>query len=215
MRNTSVSSLMLVFLSLAASACATGKFHQVNLASEAIKTFEAESKGRTVYVVPNKQMKDTVLELQIRSKIEDFLLRNGYTLAGSGQAEVYMLATFGAGDRVVAAEASVFKPAESTVIRDAQGNAVRRVVTPDRMESRRIAAVENSVWLQLLSSDAQYYRKTGMVRNLWRAEAATKGKPETLPDAVRYLMVPALKYFGKGTVASVTIDVREKETAWE
>lgn len=213
MRRSSVVSVVL--FSIAATACATGTFHQVNLASEAIKTFESESKGQTVYVVPNKQMKDTILEMRVRSKIEEFLLRNGYTLAGSGQADVYMLATFGSGDRIVAAEASVFKPAEATVIRDAQGNAIRRVVTPDRMESRRIAAVENSVWLQILSSDARYYRKTGMVRNLWRAEAATKGKPGALTDAMRYLMVPALKYFGKGTTSLVTMDIRQKETAWE
>ena len=215
MQSRFVTSVVLLSLAFVTPGCATGKFHQVNVASEAIKTFETESKGRTIYVVPNKQMKDTVLELQIRSKIEDFLLKNGYTLAGPKEAEMYMLATFGTGDRVVAAEASVFKPAEVGVVRDAQGNPIRRVFAPDRMESRRIATVENNVWLQLLSSDAVYYRKTGMVRNLWRAEAATKGKPESLPDAIRYLMAPTLKYFGKGTTTLVTLDVREKEAAWK
>jgi hypothetical protein len=215
MQARSVISVLLLSLSFATTGCAAGKFHQVNVASEAIKSFETESKGRTVYVVPNKQMKDSVLELQIRSRLEDFLLKNGYTLAGAKEAEVYMLATFGTGARVVAAEASVFKAAEAGVIRDVDGNPLRRVYRPDRMESRRIAAVENNVWLQLLSSDALYYRKTGMVRNLWRAEAATKAKPETLADAMRYLMVPTLKYFGKGTISLVTLDVREKETAWD
>lgn len=38
-----------------------------------------------------------------------------------------------------------------------------------------------------------------------------QGKPESLPVAAGYLMVPALKYLGKGTGQTILLDVREKD----
>lgn len=49
------------------------------------------------------------------------------------------------------------------------------------MESRRIAAIENNVWLQVLSSDEQYYRKTGMVRNLGGRKRPPRESQKRLP----------------------------------
>lgn len=206
--------LPLLVAIVAAQGCATGAFQQVHFAGEATRIPDTTTAGQTVYVVPNAQMKDTVLDARIRAKLEAFLLDRGYVISSPEKAELYVLATFGTGKRLVASQTSVFKPAEVTIVRDRQGNPLRRNFTPDRMESRRVPTFENSIWLQVLSSDANYFRETGMVRNLWRGEAAMKGDSTAVQSFVPYLLVPALRYFGKATTAVVTMDVKEKDIAW-
>ena len=199
---------------IAAQGCATGTFRQVSFAAESARIPEAEAKVQTVYVVPNDKMKDTILDMRIRVKLEAYLLDHGYVISTPEKADRYVLATFGTGKRLVASQASVFRPAEVRVVRDQQGNAVRRNFVPDRMESRRVPTYENSIWLQVLSSDANYFRETGMVKNLWRGEAAMKGDTSSVPAAMPYLLVPALKFFGKATRTVVTMDVKAKDMAW-
>lgn len=203
-----------VLAALSSYGCATGHFGQVSFAGEGSSPPGKATQSQTVHVVRNAQMTDTVLETRIRRKVETFLLSSGHVLAGPDVADVYVLATFGTGRRLVVTEASVFRPEEVAIVRDRQGNAVRRQFTPARMESRRVPTYENSVWLQLLSSDARYFRETGMVRNFWRGEAAMKGTPESIHRAAPYLIVPALRYFGQGTRAVITMDVRAKDAAW-
>lgn len=211
----SVKSPCLFLLAASAlTACATAHFNQVAFAGEGSAASAKPPTGQTVHVVSNSQMADTVLEARIRAALEIFLLQRGYVLAAPEEAEVYVLATFGSGKRLAASEVSIFKEAEATIVRDRQGNPVRRQYTPGRMESLRVPTYENSVWLQVLSSDARYFRATGMVRNFWRGEAAMKGKPESLSHAAPYLLVPSLKFFGRGTRTVVTMDVREKDLSW-
>ena len=206
-------SVTIVALSVAVSGCASAGFRQVAFASDV--SSEALSPHPTVHVVKNVQMTDSVLETRIRGKLEDFLLSKGYVITSPDTAELYVLATFGAGERMVASTAQIFRPAEEKVERNREGNVVRRTRSPDRMEYVRLPQIENSVWLQVLYSDAKYYRETGMIRNLWRGEAAMKGAPATLSANAAYLLVPALRYFGKATDDVLTVDVRNSEAAWK
>src|SRR5687768_610847 len=182
---------------VASTACAPATFRQVSFAGEAAPI--VDSTGRTVHVVRNTQVTDTLLEQRIRAKLETFLLARGFTITSAERAQLYVLATFGSGPRVVGSTAPVFKPAEVTVLRSPTGQIVGRAYTPDRIEYLRVPSLENSVWLMLLSSDAEYFRETGRVKNLWRGEAAMRGNPESMGENVPYLIVPALRYFGKGT----------------
>lgn len=207
------SGLPTVLLALANYGCAAG-FHQVSFAGETSTAGSAPPAGRTVHVVRNSEMRDTVIESRIRYRLEAFLLEKGYVIAPADTAEIYVLATFGAGERMIASTAAVFRPAEVKVERNLEGQVIRRTYAPDRMEYLRLPLLKNSLWLQVLSSDAAYYRRTGQVKNLWRGEAVMSGMPEKLPSLAAYLLVPALKYFGKSTRDVVTIDVRAGDVAW-
>ena len=205
--------LTVSLLALVVGGCATGRFRQVSYAGEAAQL--AEDPARiTVHVVKNTEMKDTVLEARIRAHLEDFLLRRGFIVSPPDTAQLYVLATFGSGPRIVGSTAAVFRPANVRDRRSPSGTVVGRTYTPDMMEYRRVPALETSVWLMVLYSDAHFFRQTGQVRNLWRGEAAMRGQPEAMADAVPYLIVPALKYFGKGTHQTLLMDVREKDRAW-
>lgn len=197
-----------------ASGCASAGFHQVSFAGETSTAGSAPPTGKTVHVVRNVSMKDTILEARIRYKLQEFLLERGYTLAAADTADLYVLATFGAGERMVASTAPVFREAEVKVDRNREGAAVRRTYAPDRMEYLRIPLLKNSVWLQVLSSDGRYFRATGQIRNLWRGESAMLARSETLTDNARFLLVPSLRYFGRSTPDIVTVDVREHDAAW-
>ena len=194
----------------AASACAPASFRQVSFAGEVAPALDS-SGPKTVHVVRNTQVTDTVLEARIRNKLETFLLERGFTITTPDRAQLYVLATFGTGPRIVGSTAAVFKPAEVTVVRSPTGQIVGRNYIPDRMEYLRVPSLENSVWLMVLSSDAVYFRETGQVRNLWRGEAAMRGQPESMGDNVPYLIVPALRYFGKGTRQTILMDVRQRD----
>lgn len=206
--------LTVSLLALAVGGCATGRFRQVSYAGEASQLAEDSSRV-TVHVVRNTEMKDTVLEARIRAHLEDFLLKRGFIVSPADTAQLYVLATYGSGQRIVGTTAAVFRPADTRVQRSPSGQVVGRTYNPDRMEYRRVPLLENSVWLMVLSSDARFFRQTGRVRNLWRGEAAMRGTPEAMADAVPYLIVPTLKYFGKGTFQTLLMDVREKDRAWQ
>jgi hypothetical protein len=115
---------------------------------------------------------------------------------------------------MIASTAALFRPAEVKTERNLDGQVVRRTYAPDRMEYLRLPLLKNSLWLQVLSSDASHYRRTGQVKNLWRGEAVMSGMPDKLPSLAAYLLVPALRYFGKGTSDVVTVDVRDGDVAW-
>ena len=208
-------SISLAVMGFAASACVKAGFHPVSFAGETSTAGSAPPNGQSVNVVRNVAMKDTVLEARIRYRLEEFLLTRGYTLAASDKADIYVLATFGAGERMVAATAPVFRGAEVKVDRDPYGRVIRRNVSPDRMEYLRIPLLKNSVWLQVLSSDARFFRETGQIKNLWRGESAVVAPAEALEASAPFLLVPALRYFGKSTPDIVTVDVFARDAAWK
>lgn len=207
-------SISLVLL-VTASGCASAGFHPVSFAGETSTAGSAPPNGQSVHVVRNVAMKDTLTEAKIRYKLEEFLVTRGYTLAAADKADIYVLATFGAGERMVAATAPVFRGAEVKVDRDRDGRVIRRSVAPDRMEYLRVPLIKHSVWLQVLSSDGRYYRETGQIKNLWRGESAIVAPPGALENSAPYLLVPALKYFGKSTPDIVTVDVFSRDAAWK
>src|SRR5512138_2515142 len=174
-------------LALVASACASMNFRQVSFVSDAAENDATPPPARTVHVVRNREMKDTALEMRIRYKLEEFLLDKGYTIASPDTAEIYVLATFGTGERMVAGIAPVYRGPQVREERNSQGQVTRRTYVPEGMDYLRVPLVKNSVWLQVLSSDAKYYRTTGKVRNLWRGEAAMIGRPEILDQYAGYL----------------------------
>ncbi|HEX6575573.1 MAG TPA: hypothetical protein VF042_11435 [Gemmatimonadaceae bacterium] len=195
-------------------ACAPGGFRQVSFAGETSTAGAEPANGKSVHVVRNTSMQDTVTESLIRYKLQEFLLSRGYRIAPADTADLYVLATFGAGERMFASTAPVFREAEVKTETNAQGAVVRRTFLPNRMEYLRVPLLKNSVWLQILSSDARHYRSTGQVRNLWRGEAAILGAPETLTERMPYLVVATLKYFGKSTPDIVTVDLGKKDGEW-
>ncbi len=206
-----ITSLFASLVGIGATGCAVGAFRQVSFAGEVSPA--VDTARQTVHVVRNGEMKDTVLEGRIRIHLEEFLLRQGYILASPDTADVYVLATFGWGPRIVGSTASVFRPESIGVVRSPTGDVVARRFNPGRMEELRVPSLEKSVWLMVLSSDARHYRATGVIRNLWRGEAAMRGTPESMSASAPYLIVPALRYFGKGTIQTLLLDVREKDLA--
>jgi len=195
-------------------ACASAGFHPVSFAGETSTAGSAPANGQTVHVVRNVAMKDTLLEAKIRYRLQEFLLTKGYTLAAADTADIYVLATFGAGERMVASTAPVFRDAAVQEDRNREGIVTRKLYIPARMEYLRLPLMKNSVWLQVLSSDARYFRSTGQVKNLWRGESAMPARSETLEENARFLLVPSLKYFGRSTPDIIQVDVHNRDAAW-
>lgn len=206
-----------VFLVIAASGisgCASAGFRQVAFAGETSTAGSAPANGRSVHVVRNVQMSDTILETRIRYRVEQFLLEKGFIIAPPDTSDLYVLATFGAGERMVASMAPIHRDAEERVTRDAEGHVIGRTVLPERTEYVHVPLLKNSVWLQLLASDARYFRQTGRVKNIWRGEASMIGRPESLDTSTPFLLFATLRYFGRGTDDVVNVDVYNRNAVW-
>jgi len=210
--SVSISGLL---FAIALTGCASSGFRQVSFAGETSLAGAAPPNGQSVHVVRNVAMKDTILEARIRYRLEEFLLQRGYVISPAETADLYVLATFGAGERMVAGIAPVFRDPEVREDKNREGAVTRRHWVPGRVEYLRVPLVKNSLWLQVLSSDARYYRSTGQVRNLWRGESAVVGRSEAMPDVLPFLIVPTFRYFGKSTPDIVTVDVRKNDAAWK
>jgi hypothetical protein len=189
--------------------CAHANFRQVSIsAGEDMGTLPLTA--HTFFVVPNVQMTDTALEARVRARIEDALLDKGYILAPPDKAELYVMASFGAVDRLALSSVSIFAPA--TMRADTAPNgAVMKKVSPEHMAHPEILSMKNSIAVLISASDAQTFRETGQVKSLWRAEASIPGKPELLREMVPYLLHPTLQYFGKSSGGLKSVDVNEKE----
>jgi hypothetical protein len=92
------------------SACATGGFRNVSLTAGDESEPTVSLAGHSLYIVPNTKMTDTALEARIRAHLEDALLGQGYTVASPADAELYVLASFGAVERMTLTKASIVAP---------------------------------------------------------------------------------------------------------
>ena len=192
------------------SACASGGFRQVSLSAGDVTDTSFGLSGHSVYVVPNTVMTDTALEARIRASVEDGLLGQGYTIASAGNADVYVMASFGAVDRFALSSASIVVPAETRIERAPDGSFIRKVY-PEHMEHPDVLSLRNSLSILLSASDGRAFRETGHVKTLWQGEASMPGKPELLREMAPYLLTPALRYFGRSSGGVRSIDIRDKE----
>jgi hypothetical protein len=200
--------LALGFVSV--SGCATGAFRQVSVSAGDDDGIAVPLTGRSVFVVPNTKMQDTVLEARVRSHLEDELLEKGYTLASAPSADLYVMASFGEVDQLTVATASVVRPAGVRVERGPNGSLVRKRY-PDEIEHAPVLQVENTLSVLVSAADAKVYRETGRVSTIWRGEATTLGKPELLSRMMPYLLTSAVRYFGKSSGGIKSIDVHDRE----
>lgn len=197
------------------AACATGGFRQVSITAGDDSQSAAPLEGRSLFVVPNSQMQDTMLEARIRARIEDVLLAKGYTLVSAPRADVYVMASFGAVDRLALSSVSILTPAATRSDTLPNGAVVKKFY-PEHMEHPEILSLKNSLSVLVSASDAKLFRETGQVNTIWKGEASTPGKPEMLHQMVPYLLATTLNYFGKSSGGLRSVDVRDTEIkSWQ
>jgi hypothetical protein len=196
------------FMSLAG--CVTGGFRHVSVSAGNDDGIEVPLSGRSVFVVTNTKMQDTVLEARVRSALEDELLDKGYKLVSAPTADLYVMASFGTLDEVGVASAFIVRPAGTRVERTPNGSLVRRRYA-DEIEHTPVLQVQNTISVLVSAADAQVYRETGRVATIWVGEASTLGNPELLPKVVPYLLTSAVRYFGKNSRGVQSIDVHDRE----
>jgi hypothetical protein len=192
------------------TACVSGGFRHVSVSAGNDDGVEVPLAGRSVFVVQNTKMQDTVLEARVRSALEDDLLDKGYTLAAAPAADLYVMASFGAVDEVGVASASVIRPAGTRVERAPNGSLVRKRYA-DEIEHTPILELQNTISVLVSAADAKVYRETGRVATIWIGEASTPGKPELLQRMIPYLLTSAVRYFGKNSGGVQAIDVHDRE----
>ncbi len=196
------------FVSL--TACVSGGFRHVSVSAGNDNGVEVPLAGRSVFVVTNTKMQDTLLEARVRAALQDELLEKGYTLASAPKADLYVMASFGAVDQLGVESQSIVRPAGTRVERAPNGSLVRKRYA-DEIEHTPVLQLENTISVLVSAADARVYRETGRVATIWVGEATTLGKPDLLPRMVPYLLTSAVRYFGKNSRGVQAIDVHDRE----
>jgi hypothetical protein len=189
-------------LLLVLTSCAGGRVYRVSFRAEGPLQGSAIPRDKSLYVVPNGEVSDAVLERDLRHQIESTLQGKGYVLAPPETADLYVLATFGVGSEIVPSMEPMFV---SPPVRLGLGRGARPM--NDRLEFVGVVSEQFNRWMLVIASDADYYRKTGKVRNLWRGQAISSAKTADLRGIATFLLVPAMQYFGKGTPKPITMSM--------
>jgi hypothetical protein len=184
------------------TACGGGRVYRVSFRAEGPLQGSAIPHDRTLYVVPNSEVADATLERDLRRQMEAALKTKGYVLAPPETADLYVLATFGVGTEIVSSMEPMFL---SPPVRLGLGRGGRPM--NDRLEYVGVLSEQFNRWMLVIASDADYYRKTGNVRNLWRGQATSQAKTADLRGIAAYLLIPAMEYFGKGTAKPITVSL--------
>jgi hypothetical protein len=194
----------------ALSACAIGGMRQVSITAGELADVPQPLSSMSMYVVPNTQMNDTLLEARVRARVEESLLAKGYKLGSPEAADVYVLASFGAAEVMGEVDVQALYPPMTKTLRGANGTLIRRTYG-EHLAHEKVEAPVKSVVLILSASDAKLYRETGTVRPIWKGEASTPVTPALLDRMIPYLLASTLKYFGKNSDGEQSIEIRDKE----
>lgn len=188
------------------TACGGKSVYRVSFLSEGPIEGSSVPRNKSLYVVPNGEVSDPVLERDVRRQLEASLQSKGYVLAPPETADLYVLATFGVGTQF---ERSM----EPMFISPPAGPGLGRGARPmnDRLIYVGVVNEQYNRWMLVIASDADYYRKTGNIRNLWRGQSMSQAKTKDLRGIAAYLLVPAMDYFGKGTAKPITVSLNAGE----
>ena len=203
MSRISLPALLLLFV---IPACGGGRVHRVSFRAEGPLQGTAVPREKSVFVVPNSNVSDAALERDLRHQIEAALQAKGYVLAPPETADLYVLATFGVGSEIIPSMEPMFV---SPPVRLGLGRGARPL--NDRLEYVGTVSEQFNRWMLVIASDADYYRKTGRIRNLWRGQTVSQSKTADLRGIASFLLVPAMQYFGKGTSKPITMSMSESD----
>ncbi len=173
--------------------------------------------GSTFFVIENREAKNPLLEKEVQDKINQLLVKYGYSLAPYEQADYYLFFSYGIGGDQ---NATVVMPDYP------YGGGFGFGVGPGyshRSSSYFFVAPFFSYypyaetvalydrWLLINVVDGRYYRERGQFRTVWVGEARSSGTSSDLRTVLNYLLLADFKKFGKNTGKAVTVEIGQEE----
>ncbi|MFH1613688.1 MAG: DUF4136 domain-containing protein [Planctomycetota bacterium] len=172
------------------------------------------SKASTICVVENKDADNTILENEIKTKIEKLLVSAGYSIGDKESADYYILFGYGISDgKEVTGSVPIYNPGQTATVNTfgTYGSSYSTVQTPGHTTYMPYSYAVFTRYLQLKLIDAECFRKSSDIKDIWIGEVTSTGRNSDLREAINYLLIPAFKYFGQNTKKAIREEIFEND----
>lgn len=172
------------------------------------------SPGSTINVIEDKKADNTILENEIKRKIEKILVNSGRAMANDDSADYYLLFSYGISDgRNISGSTPIYHPGQTAIANtsDESGSSFSMIQTPGYTTYVPYYQTVYTTYLQLKLIDGEIYRKSLDVKTVWLGEAKNTGSNSDLREVMNYLLIPAFKYFGQNTNKAIKENIFEND----
>ena len=158
--------------------------------------------GASFYVMENQEVKNPLLETEIKEKINKLLLTRGYPTTTFEKADYYLFFAYGMGEpRTV----NVTTPDYYGGFGWGWGGPAVSIGIPWGGTTDSAALFDR--WLLIKVVEGPAYRTQKDSRPVWVGEARSVGSSSDLRLVLNYLLVADFKEFGKNTGKAVTVTI--------
>ena len=181
-------------LSIATFGCASARTHQVWVNGYTGSAAPCLAPGDSLFVMEDQKAKNSLLEKEIKSDIDNLLVKHGYLLTSYDKAQFYLFFTYGLGPPQTISVTGPIGPGRgwSEFGYNAYLPAAFGPYATDKLTL-------NDRWLRLTVVEGKYYRETGKSRAVWVGEARSLGLSSGLRETLTPLLSAIFEQFGKNT----------------
>jgi len=197
---------LLGFLSLAMLGCAPARTYLVQVNGYTDSAAPLLAPGASFFVIENQKAQNPLVEKEIKRKIENLLVKNGYLLTPYDKAQYYLLFSFGLGAPQTLSVTSPLGPGRcwsdlgySAYVPTAYGPYCTDTFT---LYGR---------WLRLTVVEGKYYREMGKSRPVWVGEARSTGVSSNLREVLSPILIAAFEQFGKDTGKAIPAIIKQND----
>lgn len=169
--------------------------------------------GDSFFVMENKDVKNPLLDQEIRGKIGHLLAQQAYSLTGYEQADYYLFFAYGLGEPH---SVTVVMPQYYLCSGWGPGWGPYPscyMMSPPLISSIPYTTTMYDRWLLINVVDGKHYRESGKFRTLWVGEARSTGASADLRSIIDYLLLAEFQEFGKNTGKAIIVRIKEQAPA--
>jgi hypothetical protein len=197
---------LLGLLSIVTFGCAPARTYQVQVNGYTNRAGPLLAPGASLYVIEDHKLQNPLLEKEIKSKIDNLLVRHGYLLAPYDKAQFYLFFTYGLGTPQTVSVTGPLGPGRcyaelgySAYLPAAYGPYCTDTLT---LYGR---------WLRLTVVEGKYYRETGRSHTVWVGEVRSTGVSSNLREVLGPILIAAFEQFGKNTGKAIPIIIKQND----
>ncbi len=197
---------LLGLLSLATLGCASARTYQVQVNGYTGSAAPLLAPGASLFVIEDQKAANPLLEKEIKGRIDDLLVKQGYLLAPHDKAQFYLFFTYGLGPSQTVTITGPIGPGRGWA--EFGYNAyLPAAFGPYATDTLTL----NDRWLRLTVVEGKYYRETGKPRAVWVGEARSLGASADLREVISPLLIAVFEQFGKNTGKAVPIRIKQND----
>jgi hypothetical protein len=197
---------LLGLLAVGTFGCASARMYQVQVNGYTDSAAPLLAPGASLFVIEDQKAQNPLLEKEIKGKIDNLLVKDGYLLAPYDKAQFYLFFTNGLGTPQTVSVTGPIGPGRgwsefgySAYLPAAYGPYGTETLTLyDR-------------WLRLTVVEGKYYRETGKSRTVWVGEARSIGTSTDLREVLIPLLIAAFEQFGKNTGKALPTSIKQND----